>query len=96
MKKSHIFMLTLSCISVILITTVYLHYSEILQNMTIFVRQAINIYNKDMSSVNNFTGTSGNSIEIIIAFINILVGITIMVLFFKKCYIEDDLEKSNY
>ena len=46
-----------------------------------------------MKSIYNF---SGNHIEIIIAFLNIVIGLIVMGICFKKCYIENDLEEMNY
>ena len=86
-------MLMISSLSVIAITILYLYFTDTLQYVIVFIRKAINVYDKDMTSIYNF---SGNHIEILIAFINIVIGLIVMGICFKKCYIENDLEEMNY
>ena len=83
-------MLMISSLSVIAITILYLYFTDTLQYVIVFIRKAINVYDKDMTSIYNF---SGNHIEIFIAFINIVIGLIVMGICFKKCYIENDLEE---
>ena len=93
MKRVHSIMRMLSSLSVIAITILYLYFTDTLQYVIVFIRKAINVYDKDMTSIYNF---SGNHIEIFIAFINIVIGLIVMGICFKKCYIENDLEEMNY
>ena len=93
MKRVHSIMLMLSSLSVIAITILYLYFTDTREYVIVFIRKAINVYDKDMTSIYNF---SGNHIEIFIAFINIVIGLIVMGICFKKCYIENDLEEMNY
>lgn len=93
MKRVHSIMLFLSSLSVIGITMLYLHFTDSFQYVIGFFRSAVNVYGKDIKSIYDF---SGNHLEIIIAFLNIVIGMVVMGICFKKCYIENDLEEMNY